>query len=326
VCVWSWWGIDTDPLARGDDGKLYFKVTVQNGNSTDDSIYQYDPSTADKPKRMTPENAGMQISRFFVDKMNHVFIQNEGWGGTGSSSFLRYYTPGVTAPTNIYYSSTNSVWVRGFTTDPLTGNSLIMNGYSINGMSGIIKASGLSGTPSYSVLYDQTDFGYGACGSNIGKMFYTDDGSLYALYGSDWWSGGTSGTGIVKLLDSSGGLDWLQVSFAHGGEVPTKIKTVGNWVYYRYAILDPPSTGSETGNHRVARINLATGIEEEVFTASVPVSELLTYDVSDDNALLYFVAFDASTNSVFGGKVDLATKSFMRFDASTRLSSIRIVK
>jgi len=145
VQTWSWWGMDTDPLAKGPDGKLYFLVQKSSGNTSENVVYSYDPSAGGKPKAMTPSGASLQISTFQVDAKSRLFVQNfSGWNG--SANFLRYYLPNIATATNIYYSSDQSTWVRGYTTDPL-GRFLIINGYGINkkadnsdqGLCGIIK-------------------------------------------------------------------------------------------------------------------------------------------------------------------------------------------
>jgi hypothetical protein len=322
VNVWNWWGIDTDPLAKGDDGKLYFKVQKSNGMYMEDVLYCYDPVTKAPATAVTPEGMNLAIERFLVDGKGHVFIQslNGGYNGT-SASFMRYYTPGVTSPTNIYYSSDNSVWVRGFVCDP-AGDFLIINGCNIPSeagkMSGIMKAT-IATKVTYQGLYSSAG-SYG----NVGKMIWASDGSLYGLYDAGWW-GGSNATGAVQLLDAAGGISSRDVTLTHGDKYPSKMKIVGDWVYYRYAIMDG---GQETGMHKIARFNLITkGAEDddEVLDVSVPKAEILAYDVADDNSLLYFVAYELATNSVFGGRVDLATKAFTRFDMATKLNSIRIV-
>jgi hypothetical protein len=326
VNTWNWWGVDTDPLAKGDDGKLYFKVQKSNGMYQEDVLYCYDPSTKAPVTSVTPEGMNLAIERFLVDGKGHVFIQSLNGGYNGNSaSFMRYYTPGVTSPKNIYYSSNGSIWVRGFVSDP-AGNFLIINGWNIPSgsgttMSGIMKATIVSASEvTYAPLYPT-----GGVYDNVGKMVWLSDGSLYGLYDGSWW-GGSNATGAVQLLDSSGAVTNRSVALTHSTDYPSKMKIIGDWIYYRYAILD---AGQETGKHKLARFNVRTknigDPDDELLGAGVPEAEILAYDVADDNSLLYFVAYELATNSVFGGRVDLATKAFMRFDMATKLNSIRIV-
>jgi len=147
VQTWNWYGMDTDPLAKGPDGKLYFIISKNSGTSSEQVVYRYDPETGATPVAVTPTGASIQISTFQVDYNNRIFVHSNGnYGGT--SQYLKYYYPNVTAPKNIYYSSDNTTWVRGYSPDPL-GRYLILNGYGINkradgsdnGMSGIIKVT-----------------------------------------------------------------------------------------------------------------------------------------------------------------------------------------
>jgi len=65
----------------------------------------------------------------------------------------------------------------------------------------------------------------------------------------------------------------------------------------------------------------------EITTASdLPNMEILTYDVSDDNMVLYFVGFDQTNNVVVGGKIGLSDKSWSRLDTAKKLTSVRIIK
>ena len=148
VNVWSWWGMDSDPLQKGDDGQLYFKVTSYSGGRNNDSVYSYDPIAGGKPVLRTPANGSFSVESFKVDSQKHLLIKSAN-NGT-DPVYLRCYTQGVTAPVNIYYtSSPNSMWVRGYTCSP-NGDSVIINGYGINsttgsnGMTGIIRANILS--------------------------------------------------------------------------------------------------------------------------------------------------------------------------------------
>lgn len=478
VATWSWWGMDSDPLVKGPDGKLYFKVSNNSGNAMEDAIYAYDPrKPTEASRRITPENASLAISTFMVDAKEHVFIQSANNWGSSSASFLRYYTKDVVAPNNIYYSSEQNTWVRGYTVDH-KGDYVVMNGNNIRGMNGIIKANIINeSTVEYDLVYpnansagnwinltkwegsswtsptnvllqmqggssykwlsevltndsfdsvkftrrvssyfkfgnslvfkvpapawwpmnndlnasvygsnESVSIGYGlktkeltkanypsmtigqllshwefaeyalceiyeADGSTgrpilfkdwlnkpenlalkeinfdmVGTMVWASDG-LYGLYSNSWWGGGGSDRSakVIKLLDRDGNPDLKMISLDNGDKSPTLMKVNGDYIYYRYAILD--SFNQETGRHRLARRNFVTGIEEELLGAVGKELEITNYDVSSGNEYLYFVGFDSSTNSMFGGKIDLndAHKSFSKMDTTTKLSKIRII-
>jgi len=443
VNVWSWWGMDSDPLQRGADGKVYFKVTTYSGGTNNDSIYAYDPSVGGKPVLRTPANGTLTIESFKIDSQNHLLLKSANYG-TGTASYLRCYSSGVIAPANIYYSSdANTTWVRGYTTSPM-GNSVILNGYNINSMSGIIRANILSPSSiSYDLLYSNTNnttwinlcqyannswvnptaiiaqdtswqyaWSSAVCtngildkakllaivapyylgdaditsemlselasinindydssawwtstyGSNlgnfinsygetflkhyftgtlfndwlatnhltdlnlgnIGAMIWGSDGSLYGLYDSGWWNGGnSSGTKVLKLLDNSGKRALSVINLAHGMEKPTKIKLIGGYLYYRYAVMN----GSmETGTHKLARYNFSANNEEELLSVASLASknlEIQSYDVSSDGTTMFISALDYDTNAVIFGKIDLVTKVFTQIQSDTAYNTVR---
>lgn len=463
VATWSWWGMDSDPLAKGPDGRLYFKVTTWGGNSSSDQIYAYDPRNPTAAAVLiTPANSNLSIGTFLVDSQAHLFIQSMN-SGSGNSSFLRMYSKDVTAPANIFYTSdSNSTWVRGYKTEPL-GNYLILNGYNIRGMNGIIKANIVdAATFDYELLYPNANAsnacwiwlvkGFGdtwtsptvvmrqttqyypytyewlaevkdsegkfssskfiarvknffAPGSTldlsnppswfdptklnepigvssigegddatnvdsnttlgslfqnqpeavlkalfpspnelfkdwlakpenadiasinfdmIGAMTWASDG-LYGLYSSGWWGGGSANSAkVVKLTDLSGNRALKLINLGHSENYPSQIKIKGDYIYYRYAILD--ADNQETGKHKLARLNVTTGVDEDLLSASVPEIEITNYDVADDNTILYFVGFDNSTNAILGGKVDLAAGEYKPMESSIKLSKIRVIQ
>jgi hypothetical protein len=488
VATWTWWGMDSDPLAKGPDGKLYFKVSNQSA-ATDDRIYRYDPTTAAPPERITPSGASLSISNFMVDSKSHLFIQSGGNNSSSASSFLRYYTPGVTAPTNIYYSSSStSMWVRGYIPSA-DGSYAIINGNNIRGMNGILKVSGLvTGNLSYDLAYPNTNSNNNAGYINLTKYYsqtdeyetnlikqttnswpmayewlssvksgttydkdkllariaryfvqdsttldfksgavaYKFDGTtalsatdllatkltdpdttnnddsikfthttwdgstsstatqsvtclgeyisnypedflrntfnkklfkdwleepaqatlkdinfdyvgamtwgsngLYALYSSSWWGGSTGSTDgkVLKLLDALGAPDLKVLSLGAAKTSPSKIKILGDYIYYRYDVLD--SSGNATGFHQLARKNLITGTDQEL-TKNLPGLpsglEMLAYDVSDDNTILYFVAYNQTENKVTGGKVTIDSNTWSALDTAKKLTNLRIIK
>lgn len=158
VSTWTWAGMDSDPLQKGDDGQLYFKVSSYAGGTTSDFVYSYNPTVGGKPVLRTPANGNLSIESFKIDSQKHLFIKSNSYG---SSNYLRYYSQNSIAPVNIYYSSDSTLWVRGYTSSPI-GNALILNGSGINGMSGIIRANlQTSGSPTYDLLYSSgANMGY----------------------------------------------------------------------------------------------------------------------------------------------------------------------
>lgn len=321
VAAWTWWGMDSDPLQKGDDGQIYFKVANSEYNTENHSVYSYDPDSGEKPVLRTPSNAMIYLESFKVDSAEHLFIKGSNPNSYGS--YLRYYTPGVVSPTNIYYTSIGDIWVRGYSPTP-AGDALIMNGYNILGLFGIIRAN-IDGTSvTYDHLYQNNYELYGEISfENVGEMIWAPDGSLYGLYDNYWWGGANSGTKVLRLLDPAGDVDFEVIPLNHGGAIPSKIKYIDGYLYYRYSVMDG---GNETGYHKLARLNIITEVEEEVLADSYLASrdlEILSYDASTDNSILYFSALDYQTNSVIMGKIDLATKAFSEIPASTLYNMVR---
>lgn len=181
VRTWQYWGMDSDPLVRGSDGKLYFIVNNNSSGKMNDAIYVYDPSTASKPVKKTPDGVTMSIDSFMVDALGHVIIKSGGNNsGSSTASWMRYYTPGFIGYGNIYYSSVSTTWVRGYIPSP-SGTSLVLNGNNIRGMNGLIRVN----------LIDMTNATYNLLFANS--------------YNSGWvnlikWSGNTMGSGM-ELFD-----------------------------------------------------------------------------------------------------------------------------
>ncbi len=454
VATWGWWGMDAEPLAKGPDGRLYFKVSRFDMSATADDIYAYDPrQPAAAPVRITPENSTFSINTFVVDAKGHLFIQGNP-SSDYEASFMRYYTDGVTAPGSIYYTSTNSsTWVRGYTADP-NGNYLIMNGYNIRGMNGIIKATVIDAenveyqylypnanavgawvcltkyygdtwtnptaiikqtTQSWSdyawiddVLTDgsfdgekftarvasyfmpgstlkfpasppgwwqndlksQIGTSFSSSGvsasattslasliqsypeavlrelypanklfndwlaepenaaikeinfDNIGTMMWASDG-LYGLYSSTWWGSSSSDTKLVKLVDRNGDQDLKVISLGHSAEYPSQIKIQGDYIYYRYAILD--GANQETGKHRIARQDFVGGAQEELLAPLGKDIEINNYDISGDDSILYFTGYDIAANAVVGGRIELDTGTYIPMESAVELSQIRVI-
>lgn len=167
-----------------------------------------------------------------------------------------------------------------------------------------------------------TDFYLG----NIASMFYDDSDNLYGYYGSGYYMGmDSSGDKIVKLLDSNGERDLQVIEGNHGDEKPSKAKFVGDYMYYRYAVM---SGGYETGMHKLARLNYKTGVEDEILVDSFfsgKQLEILSYDVDDNNTMLYFSALNAMTNEVIFGKINLnSSMSYSAIDYGSAFSNITV--
>lgn len=447
VSTWTWDGMDSDPLQKGDDDQLYFKVESWTSSGSDNYVYSYNPAIGGKPVLRTPANARLSIDSFKTDSKQHLYIK----GSSNSSYFLRCYTPNVTAPVNIYYSSDSSPWVRGYTPNA-AGDALIINGYDINGMSGIIHVKlQATGYPTYEQLYfsdmnyvqlaqgynfswptaiitqessevpdswawdssvltegsldkekllsriaslyktppsitdenfnliksvsDLRDYTQTAVtkienddGSvqdvsgwtlgniinsypagflrqyfegqlvtdwirskgltyfdvqNIAELIWGGDGSLYGIYNSMCYGAGNSAY-VVKLLDSAGNKTLDIVPLANGECKPTRIKIVGDYLYYRYSIMNGTM---ELGYHGLARFNIITSQEEEILSRCSGLSgrsvELLSYDVSSDNSVMYISAYDYATNAVIFGEINLASMQFTEIPSETAYDTVR---
>ena len=438
IRTWSWYlDMDSDPLVRDPSGNIYFMTEKYSNSTSVNKIYKYYPAGEGIPIEVTPTNSTMSIENFKVDSEGNIYIKS-GWSGT--SSWMRCYLSGVTAPETIYYSSDSTTWIRGYTTTP-TGSSVILNGENIRGMNGIMKASDTTDSvPEIELLYSSsnnsswinlsrwvdadwesstelisydhstypyiyewldevktssvvdtdkilarvmayyvgdvsikdepstsgwdlsatpdpaitsttqstvadwihsepedflascfegklmkdwltennlTSFYFG----NIQNMIYDSSENLYGMY-FDW-----SGTGnkVVKLLDSAGNRDLDIIESTHGEDKPTQVKFIGDYMYYRYAVM---SGGYETGSHKLARLNMKTESEDEILSDSFFTGrelEILTFDVADDNTFLYFSALDYASNEVICGKVNLQSgMTYTNMDYDSTFSEITV--
>lgn len=161
---------------------------------------------------------------------------------------------------------------------------------------------------------------------HIGNLLWGQDNSLYGLSNPMWW-GASSDMKIVKLLDSSGNRDLKIVDLTHATEKPSLMKIRGEYLYYRYAILD--NSNMETGAHKLARKQYSsegTTVDEELLTdpaLSGKMLEILSYDVTPNNSTLYFSALDYNSNEVIAGKIDLLTKAYSPIQSTTSFSIVR---
>jgi len=96
-------------------------------------------------------------------------------------------------------------------------------------------------------------------------------------------------------------------------------------MYYRYAILD--NYGQETGTHKLARLDYTNGAEDEILTDGYFFGknlEILSYDVADDNSVMYFSALNYYTNAVVFGKIELDTMTFTEMPYGSTFSDISV--
>ena len=434
--------MDSEPMAVGTDGKLYFMISKFSSTGMSNHIYMYDPLVGGKPVLRTPANATMQLESFKVDNQNRLFIKS-----MGTPSYLRFYPAGSSMATNIYYdSSSSNTWVRGYSMSP-QGNAVVINGNNVRGMNGIIRVN-LNGAEvvSHELLYSNTvdgswirlvhrsneqwvtgtellvtdesgstnwktetltsgqpdavkitarvkpyfigdftiksdktafvlsgdlnvvdssstidntrtlkdwivnhpeDFLRNYFDGNlmkdwlvqnglpnfnvdaIGSLIWGIDGCLYGLYNPQWWGPGqSSDMKTVKLLKPDGSRDLKIVSLTHAANKPSQIKIKGEYLYYRYAILD--NFNQETGTHRLARriYTSTNGFPDEELIQDPALSgkmlEILNYDVSEDNQVLYFSALDYASNAVIVGKIDLFTKAYTPVQSATPYGIIRV--
>jgi len=276
VATWNWWGMDSDPLAKGPDGKLYFKVSKYDGQQLDE-VYSYDPRQADSPAiRITPQNATFLVNTFMVDSKDHLFIQggSMNMGGSGDS-FLKYYTKGVVAPKEIYYSSTGSTWVRGYVTDP-EGNYIIMNGNGIRGMNGMIKATIIdASTVDYKLLFPNTNSISGASWINLIKYY------------SDTW---TSPTAVIKQTNNaySSTYEWIPEVLTDDVFDPAKFSArVSSYFYSEIgealAFSQPTWWNAGDLNAAIDEGNLSVAVGETTVNGSTTLGNLIATD--PDNLL-----------------------------------------
>lgn len=160
---------------------------------------------------------------------------------------------------------------------------------------------------------------------NIAELIWGGDGSLYGIYNSSYYYSGTTGSAyVVKLLDSAGNKTLDVVPLANGECKPSKIKIVDDYLYYRYSIMNGTM---ELGYHGLARFNIITSQEEEILSRCSGLSgrsvELLSYDVSSDNLVMYISAYDYATNAVIFGEINLASMQFTEIPSDTAYDTVR---
>lgn len=316
-----WYGNDLDPLVKDAQGNIYFLTNNWSSASQWNNIYKYSPITKGTPIRVTPEYSNMAIENFKVDVSGNIYIKSRRNGMSDMADWMRIYPAGSTLPTVIYHNSSGSYssGVYGFTVSP-TDTSVIINGYGINNTNGIMRVTYNAGsdpvTKTEQLYINSYENSYIV--NSINDMIYDTNNNLYGL------SVTTEGTKIVKLLDADGALNYSIVDLYHGAEQPGKVLFVGDYMYYRYAIM---SNGSETGRHKLARLNLSTRDEEDVLIDTFFTGkelEILSYDVAEDNSMMYMSAFNYAENEVVFGQIDLSTKDFTQLKAESAFSNITV--
>lgn len=304
VNTWTWPGMDSDPLQKGADGQLYFKVTSYSTSGSSDAIYSYDPEVGGKPVERTPANAKLSIESFKVDSQKHLFIKSQN-NGSGSSSYMRYYTQGVPGLGTIYYSSSGNVWVRGYNTTA-SGNAVILNGNDINGMSGIIRANlQQSGFPTYDLLYSTTQ-NYSTwinLQENTGGMvtpnalFYKDTtANTYKWVSEVLTTGGTLDK--TKLLARVNSLFYSTPTIAD--ENFDVLKAIDLNATVTYTVKEKSgSTLTKTGTFANAMMMEAAGVLRYYFIGTLLVDWLEEKNLVNFNVSNVSTIFEASDNSLY---------------------------
>lgn len=314
IYTWDWYGMDADPLIKDPNGNIYFKTTTWNANSEVHHIWKYSPLSKGPVEIITPENSEFLIKDFNVDAGGNLYIRSTDWNGT---DWMRCYPSDSSTFKTLYYTSTGAAWVRGFTAAP-SGNSVIINGSNINGYDGIIKVTiNPSTDPVFEQISAPADYV-----SSIYSMYWDTQNNLYGYSGVNSW--GSSANNIFKLMDSNGNYDYQSITVSHSDKYPGKVNFIGDYMYYRY---DRMNGAYETGIHKLARLNLITGDEEEILTDSFFIDkdlEILSYDVADDNSFLYFSALNYYTNEVIFGKINLSNMSFEKMDSNSSFVDIKV--
>ena len=162
--------------------------------------------------------------------------------------------------------------------------------------------------------------------SDIGNMFFDQQGQLWGVLAGGWWGEGGSDPKPIKLLDANGNRD-LEVVNAFSGDdyKPVGFVMKGNHLYFRDAVVD--TEGWELGFHKLLRFDITdeTVVVEDCLT-NVPNNgslEILDFSIDSADTFLYFTA--VSGIEVIGGKIDLNDGfTYTEFDSALRLSNIEV--
>jgi len=134
IYIWNNEWLDQEPLVKGPNGDLYFRVDRWEGFDQGTAIYKYDPDRAEVT-RETPTNVRFNIEQFVVDGEGRlIFTENSM---ETSEYMMRFYSPSDDELGQVFTSSDPLGWVRGFTTAP--DGKLLINGNGIQGKSGLVK-------------------------------------------------------------------------------------------------------------------------------------------------------------------------------------------
>jgi hypothetical protein len=156
----SWWGAeDYKPIDFDNFGNLFFVWESWSSSGSVNVMYKYDPDTRETTL-LTPNIEGFEFEQFQVDPTgSYLFLKGNFYSGTGNpSAFMRMYSlADVDTYANVYFSSNSDVWVRGFEVNP-NGDYMVLNGYNVRGMNGILKADIIdASTLEYTPMYKSDD-------------------------------------------------------------------------------------------------------------------------------------------------------------------------
>lgn len=142
VATYSWWGNESyKPVSFDGNGNIYFVYQRWASNGEVNVLYRYNPDTQ-QATALTAQLTGFHYESFQVNpEGNRLFVQGRRYTAGGEATFFRIFDVNdMTNPRTVFYSSGNDVWIRGYTITP-DGQELIMNGYNIRGINGIIRAT-----------------------------------------------------------------------------------------------------------------------------------------------------------------------------------------
>lgn len=153
---YAWWGNDDyQPIDFDASGNVYFVWEDWTGGRNVEVMYRYNPVTHETTA-LTAQLSGYHYHSFQVSPDgSRLFVQGQRHSGGSQSNFFRMYpTANMTNPRTVFYSSSNDVWVRGYTIGS-DGDSVFMNGNNIRGINGIMKAEFRPGGEiNYAALFD----------------------------------------------------------------------------------------------------------------------------------------------------------------------------
>ena len=148
----TWWGVDDyKPIDFDTLGNVYYVYKTWGSNGDVNVLYSYDPGE-ETATALTGEIEGFHYEQFQVDPSGgRLFVRGRyESSSTQAQFFYMYPVLDMAHPVSVYYSSRDNMWVRGFEISP-SGEYVVLNGWNIRGMSGLIKAA---------ISYDNTTITY----------------------------------------------------------------------------------------------------------------------------------------------------------------------